>query len=84
MKHYVKINTGLLRLPLVVIYLLTEKSRVKFQLIGQDTFTSFLSIRVFDAPKSMQIYFTILFFKCHYNLPTCRPTTCVNTIDRFK
>lgn len=55
MEHYVKINTGLLRLPLVVIYLLTEESRVKFPLIGQNTFTSFLSLRVFDAPKSIYI-----------------------------
>lgn len=63
MEHYVKINTGLLRLLLVVIYLLTEESRVKFQLIGHDTFTSFLSIRVFDAPKMIQIHFKIMFFE---------------------
>lgn len=69
MEHYFKINTGLLRLPLVVVYLLTEESRVQFQLIGQNTFTSFLSIRVFDAPKSIQLYFTILFFDGHYTFP---------------
>lgn len=52
MEYYVKINTGLLTLPLVVNYLLTEESRVQFQLIGQDTFTSFLSIRVLTHLKA--------------------------------